>query len=308
MCAIASDESLIRAAQQGCPDAWQRLFERYQPRMHGFVRAMGAENADDICQEAWVNLVRYLDRFESRDGAPFWTWLAVIVKRIVWRSIQRERYIQIVYDVPLVEREDLEQTALGRVFAMQLLSRLPDARDRAVLELRVWHDLTFAEIGQRLGIEKNAARDYYERALLDLRTILNGIAPPETHIHHAPGLSAAQQAECVRRYSGGELSVKALADLYGVSPITMQGYVSNTKLIECARCGATAVRPARANSPTCASCLADLDAAHERWCAKGTHAVPIAEWRKGGACAACMRDIYQQRKATGYYDRAALHR
>jgi len=302
------DDAIIAAAKAGDEDAWQLLYQRYQPRMHGFVRSLGIENADDICQDAWINLVRFLPRFEQRNGAPFWTWLAILVKRIAWKSIQRERYVQIVYDEMAVAHDDSEQTALGRVFAMQLLARLPDARDREVLTLRVWHDLTFAEIGRRLQIEKVAARDYYNRALCDLRDILQGLAPPSSHIHHAPGLSAELQAECIRRYTSGELSVKALAQLYGVSPITMNAYVRNTKRIQCARCGAADVRPARANSPICAPCLSSLNAADQRWCSKGAHAVGAGAWRVCGVCAPCSRLVYQQRKSTGYYERGARDR
>jgi RNA polymerase sigma factor (sigma-70 family) len=303
MCAIAmNDATLIHAAQQGCPDAWEQLFLRYQPRIHGLARAIGTDDADGVCGATWCHLVRYLDRYECRDdGVPFWAWLAVVVKRIMIRMAQRSR-LQVVYDVPMVERENLEQTALGRVFAMQLLARLPEPIDRQVLEWRVWHDLTFVEIGQRLGIHKTLARDYYNRALADLRAILNDIAPPEKHIHHAPSLSKERQAECIRRYTSGELTVKQLAALYGVSPITMNSYVRNTKTITCARCGAADVRPGAPNRRTCGPCLAELDAAGERWCAEGQHAV--VDGRSRGPCSACAKIIYQRRKATGYYDRA----
>jgi RNA polymerase sigma factor (sigma-70 family) len=296
------DESLIRAAQQGCEDAWRQLYQRYQPRIHGLARALGTDEADEVCGATWYSLVRYLDRYECRDNAPFWPWLAVVVKRIMIRMAQRSR-LQVVYDVPMIERENIEQTALGRVFAMQLLARLPEPTDRLILEWRVWHDLTFVEIGQRLGIHKTLARDYYNRALADLRDILNGIAPPDSHIHHARGLSAELQAECVRRYTSGELSVKALAQLYGVSPITMNSYVRNTKTITCARCGAEGVRPGAVNRRTCGPCLAALNAAGQRWCSEGAHAV--ADSVKRGPCSTCQRQIYLRRKAEGYYDRTA---
>lgn len=296
------DDTLIRAAQQGCADAWQQLYHRYQPRIHGLARAVGTEDAEDVCQDTWLSLTRYLGQFEPRDGAPFWPWLAVVVKRNMIRRAQRDR-IQVVYDAPIAACDDVDQTAIGRVFAVQLIAQLPDARDRDVLTLRVWHDLTFVEIAQRLGIDKTSAREYYERSLRDLRAILEGIAPPDRHIHHAPGLSASAQAECIRRYTSGELSVTALASLYGVSPITMSKYIRGTKTITCARCGAAGVRPGAANRRTCGPCLQSLNAIGERWCAEGQHAV--ADGRMRGPCAACSRSLYEQRKAAGYYARAS---
>jgi RNA polymerase sigma-70 factor, ECF subfamily len=291
------DHDLIRAAQAGDEDAWQLLYKRYQRRIYSFACRLGAESAEDICQRVWEALARHLWQYECRDGAPFWTWLSVVIRHIHIRAVQREQRIQIVYDVPPIEHEDVEQTAIGRVFAMQLLARLPDAKDRTVLTLRVWQDLTFEEIAVRLGVSEAAVRLYYERGLQDLRNILNGIVPPPKHIRHAPSLTVERQAEARRRYAAGEASVKQLAEQYGVSPITMGAYVRGLKTITCDRCGAADVRPAKPNSFTCGPCLKTLQSAGERWCSYGKHAVPDGPPSAHGACAVCEKIRYQLRKA-----------
>lgn len=296
------DHMLIRAAQQGCPDAWAALFQRYQPRIHGLARTLGTDAAEDVCQETWVNLVKYLYRYEVRDDTPFWPWLAVIVRHIVARQARHNR-IQVVYDVTMIDRESAtEETAIGRVFARQLVGMLPDSRDREIVTLRHWHDLTFLEIGARVGIEKSTARDYYFRAINELRDVLRGLAPPKSHQHRVASLSPALQEEARRRYASGEMGVKNLAAVYGVSAVTMGQYVRGLKTITCARCGATDVRPARPNSFTCQPCFDALEAASERWCSRGCHAVPAGPPSASGPCAACLKRAYQARRVA--YGRA----
>lgn len=55
-------------------------------------------------------------------------------------------------------REDLDRA----------LSGLPD-RQRMVVHLRLWDQLTFATIGERLGLSEDAARMLYGRAIARLR-------------------------------------------------------------------------------------------------------------------------------------------
>jgi RNA polymerase sigma-70 factor (ECF subfamily) len=59
----------------GQPQAWRALHAQYYPVAHAFLRRLGVRPPDveDVCQEVFVQVFRYLARFEER--ADFKTWL-----------------------------------------------------------------------------------------------------------------------------------------------------------------------------------------------------------------------------------------
>ena len=67
---------------------------------------------------------------------------------------------------PMFEFEDETQVALAAA-----LDRLPHDQ-REVVVMKIWNELTFAEIGQALGISQNTAASRYRYALAGLKRIL----------------------------------------------------------------------------------------------------------------------------------------
>ena len=82
----ADSIELIRRAQDGEAEAFERLFERYYDRIHAIVRQrLGkALRADveslDIVQDAMIDAVRGFENFELRDDGALTAWLAAIAE------------------------------------------------------------------------------------------------------------------------------------------------------------------------------------------------------------------------------------
>jgi RNA polymerase sigma-70 factor (ECF subfamily) len=72
---VIDGEPLLGRCVRGQPDAWRELYRRYHPMAHNFLRRLGVPPAvlDDACQDVFVQVFRYLARFEAR--AAFTTWL-----------------------------------------------------------------------------------------------------------------------------------------------------------------------------------------------------------------------------------------
>jgi RNA polymerase sigma-70 factor, ECF subfamily len=66
---------LLDRCVAGDAAAWADLHRRYQPQALAFLRRLGVgtREAEDACQEVFLQVVRYLPRFERR--ADFRTWL-----------------------------------------------------------------------------------------------------------------------------------------------------------------------------------------------------------------------------------------
>ncbi len=87
----ASEHALIRKARSGDGHAIESLIRAHQDALYAFMLRMSGrpDVAEDIVQEAFVRVLRNLDRFDTR--FRFSTWLFTIAKRLYVNSIQKHR-------------------------------------------------------------------------------------------------------------------------------------------------------------------------------------------------------------------------
>lgn len=76
------DEDLAREAQAGSSAAFEELVRRTLDGLYGFLlrRTGHAQDAQDLCQKAYVSAWRALDRYDP--GRPFRPWLFTIAYRL----------------------------------------------------------------------------------------------------------------------------------------------------------------------------------------------------------------------------------
>ncbi|HHH41505.1 MAG TPA: hypothetical protein ENK56_05825, partial [Chloroflexi bacterium] len=70
---------LVRRAQQGDPEAFAELYERYQPTIYTYIfyRVGDAEAAEDLTADVFVRLVEKIHTFQVQDR-PLLSWLYTI--------------------------------------------------------------------------------------------------------------------------------------------------------------------------------------------------------------------------------------
>lgn len=86
--------SLLAAARQGQPDAWQRLVHLYGPLIYSWCRRAGRQGADaaDATQDVLMCVSRDLPRFDpALPGATFRGWLWTITRRRLIDQTRRLR-------------------------------------------------------------------------------------------------------------------------------------------------------------------------------------------------------------------------
>jgi RNA polymerase sigma-70 factor (ECF subfamily) len=150
------DEDLVRSALAGDVGAFDRLVERYAPRIFRMIRAQVSDAlvAEDLVQETFLRVVVALPKF--RLGARFFTWLYRIMDNTVkqhQRKSARRRELDskahweaaqaMAGDASLERKEARERV-------WRALADLPE-EFRAPVLLREWDELTYAEIAQVLG-------------------------------------------------------------------------------------------------------------------------------------------------------------
>jgi RNA polymerase sigma-70 factor, ECF subfamily len=168
-----SERSLIRGALAGSEADLEILFRTHWPRAYraAFLIVHDHAAAEDIAQEAFVQAIRRLDRFDrQRRFAP---WLSAIVanRAIDWaraRAARRESG----YEAP--EQVAPPDTPVGR-YSEELLAGLAELtpEHRAVVVLRYVLEYTPGEIARALELPRGTVNSRLRRGLDTLESRLN---------------------------------------------------------------------------------------------------------------------------------------
>lgn len=163
--AVGDEAALIRAAAAGDEVALERLFKTHWPRAYraAFLIVHDHAAAEDIAQEALLQAIRHLGRFDRR--RRFSPWLGAIVanRAIDWtraRAARREDH----HDPPDLASRGIPQSG---GYSEELLSALaslsPD--HRAVVVLRYVLEYTPGEIARALQLPRGTVNSRLRRGL-----------------------------------------------------------------------------------------------------------------------------------------------
>jgi RNA polymerase sigma-70 factor (ECF subfamily) len=124
--------------------------------------------AEDIAQDAYLELFRNLDRIESDKHMTFWLRQTVTRKCIDWSRRQRHRRYQPLEDMPEPGVEPDGRDLLMASALADKVAALPE-KMRLVVILRFQEDLKLNEIALTLDIPVNTVKTTLRRALDRLR-------------------------------------------------------------------------------------------------------------------------------------------
>jgi RNA polymerase sigma-70 factor (ECF subfamily) len=170
-----SEPALIRGALAGSEPDLEALFRRYWPRAYRIAYLIVHDHAaaEDIAQEAFVQAIRRLDRFDrKRRFAP---WLGAIVanRAIDWaraRAARRES----AHEAP--EPAAIPEAPVG-LYSAELLSALASLtpEHRAVIVLRYVLEYTPGEIARALDLPRGTVNSRLRRGLDTLEAVLREV-------------------------------------------------------------------------------------------------------------------------------------
>jgi RNA polymerase sigma-70 factor (ECF subfamily) len=151
---------------------WKSCFSEVAPGLLLFARqwTRSPDDAEDIVQEAFVKFWRRNHQVNNR--ALLYATVRSIALDFIRRDRRRARREANVFVgtestiEPQFELEDETQAALAAA-----VDALPHDQ-REVLVLKIWNELTFAEIAAALGISQNTAASRYRYALAGLKKSL----------------------------------------------------------------------------------------------------------------------------------------
>lgn len=190
--ARADESALVAALRAGDEHAFMQLVQEYTPGMRRFALTFvrTPAEADEVVQEAWLGVLRGIDRFEGRSSLK--TWIYRIVANVArTRAVREARSAPFSSfgddeDEPSVDPErffpagnwesppEPWRTVLdseARDVILRAISRLPD-QQRQVIELRDVEGWSSEEVRNVLELSETNQRVLLHRARSKVRAAL----------------------------------------------------------------------------------------------------------------------------------------
>ncbi len=178
--------SLFKRARQGSQEAVNEVLERYGERLHRLIRVrLGPQlrrrlESRDILQATLLKAFQGIHRFKGSASGSMMAWLGTIAQTEIcdqadyYGRQKRDSGRDTTLDEKFERIAAQVRTETSRLHLQAESERLEQALDalseahREVIVLRSLEELSFREVGERLGKSADAARMLYARAMTSL--------------------------------------------------------------------------------------------------------------------------------------------
>jgi len=160
-------------------EAFARLFNHFAPRVKGYIRRAGADDAtaEEVAQEAMLTLWRKAALFDPRQASVS-TWVFTIARNLRIDRLRRERRPQVDPDDPALvgeayEERDPHEVAQREERLRASLSSLPPDQAQ-VVRMAFFEAKAHSEIAAELGLPLGTVKSRLRLAFGRLRGALEG--------------------------------------------------------------------------------------------------------------------------------------
>lgn len=179
-----SEPELIRAAQQGSHDAYDRLVRNFQKQVYRWAYHLVRSHdlADEVAQEVFVRTYHALARIDP--DRPLGAWLSRTTTNLALNLLRRIQYQtrRLEESRPLTNPSQISQNDPDTVLHnREILARVEKAlatlppHYRVTLILRVKEQMSYSEIAESLNISIGTVMSRLARARHRLRSILGDV-------------------------------------------------------------------------------------------------------------------------------------
>ena len=179
-----TDSQLVHNYVNGKENALATLIERHKQRLYSFIysKAQDKELTEDVFQETFVKVIRTLKKGNYNEEGKFLPWVMRIAHNLVidhfrknsrmpsFRSTEEFDIFSILGDGVLnAEKKMVQEQTYTKV--RDLIQHLPDEQ-RAVLEMRIYRDMSFKEISENTDVSINTALGRMRYAIINMRKLI----------------------------------------------------------------------------------------------------------------------------------------
>ena len=150
-------------------EAFEEIYKTYFPRVYAFLYRLSqdASLSEELTQETFYQAYCSFHRFNGK--CDIFTWLASIAKHMYYKYLRKNKLEMDTLNLSMVAQAycenpaDIHQRKMVAQAAAKMLKKVPEKYSDVVI-LRVYAEMSFAEISALLEITENSAKVIYYRA------------------------------------------------------------------------------------------------------------------------------------------------
>ena len=164
-------ENIIIRCKSGEREAFEKLFELYQPRLKYYVRRLNnsGDETEDILQNIWVTVFRKIAKLKENNSFPVWLY-RIARNEVFGRYRQNEKFVELPG-----ENEHPQYNDVNHEFSAEDAEKLHKALNkiqpyhREVLTLYFLEQMTYEQIAEVVGCNIGTVRSRIFYAKQSLR-------------------------------------------------------------------------------------------------------------------------------------------
>jgi len=178
------DTALVQGFQQGDRRAFEALVRRHRAKMFSTILNIAKDRTltEDLFQEALIKMVQVIQTGRYNEEGKFLPWALRIARNLAIDSFRKEKRGPQIKSADAVAgleyafrtEENMERQMMRAEttqYVRQLIDRLPD-KQKEVLIMRHYNDLSFKEIARLTDVSINTALGRMRYALVNLRKLI----------------------------------------------------------------------------------------------------------------------------------------
>lgn len=150
----------------------KELYELYSKGIYSYLYFLtkNEQQAEELLQETFYQACLSIHRFNQESKVS--TWLYQIAKHVFYKSVHKKKWtypVESLFQLP--DQNTPEKQVLDKETDQELIEavHLLDAPYQQVVLLRIFHEMSFKEIGEALGKSENWARVTFYRSKQQLQ-------------------------------------------------------------------------------------------------------------------------------------------
>lgn len=166
------DHQILKRVKNGDANAFSEIVQTHQRQLLCVVLRMvgDLEMAEDVVQEAFMKAYLKLHTFEGR--SKFKSWLFQIALNTAKNRLRTKRNDSVDIEKVSVAVQDHQESDLSQQDLQAMIrtevDKLPP-KQKMALSLRIFEDMSFAEIAELMSCPYDTAKANYRHALMKLR-------------------------------------------------------------------------------------------------------------------------------------------